>query len=112
MVSFIVTRKSYEINVSFVQRPWQSAVYIFKKNREQKKTDLETKNGLWYSLHYGLHILNCTFTVSVDEPETDSCHFIRWPTLISYSTVRSFLLENLTTPSLELFTLCKQVLNC
>ena len=43
MVSFIVTRKSYERNLYFVQRPWQSAVYIFKKNREQKKADLDAK---------------------------------------------------------------------
>ena len=112
MVSFIVTRKSYEIYICFVQRPWPSDVYIFKKNREHKNTDLESKNCLWYSLHYGLHLLSCTFTVSVDEPETVSYHSIRWPTLISLSTVCSFWLENLTARSLERFTLCRQVLNC
>ena len=43
MVSFLITGKNYEINLCFVQRPWPSAVYIFKKNREQKKADLEAK---------------------------------------------------------------------
>ena len=47
MVSFIETRKNYEINLCFVQRPWQSAVYIFKKNREQKKSDLDAKETLY-----------------------------------------------------------------
>ena len=109
MVSFLITRKSYEINLCFVQRPWQSAVYIFKKIESKRRLIWRPRNGLWYGLHYGLHLLNCTFTVSVDEPETVSYHIIRWPTFISYSTVCSFWLENLTTPSLERFTLCKQV---
>ena len=38
--------------------------------------------------------------------------YLWWPTLIKYSAVRSSRLENLTTPSLERFTLCKQELNC
>ena len=46
MVSFLITGKSYEINLCFLQRPSQSAVYNFKKNRKQKKADLETKKRL------------------------------------------------------------------
>ena len=55
MVSFIVTGKSYELYICFVKRPWQSGVDIFKKNREQKKADLEAKktvNGTVYNTVY------------------------------------------------------------
>ena len=52
--------------------------YTFSRKIESKRRLIwKPRNGLWYVLHYGLHILNCTFTVSVDEPETDSYHFIR-----------------------------------
>ena len=63
-------RQNYEINICFVQQPLQSAVYTFKKKiKEQKKADLEAKERFRYGLHYGLHLSNCTFTVSVVEPK-------------------------------------------
>ena len=73
MVSFKIIGKNYEINIGFVQRPLQSAVYTFQ-NKIKSKTRLiwRSRNGLWYGLHYGLDLLNCTFTVSVVEPETVS----------------------------------------
>ena len=85
---------------------------VSKKIESKRRLIWRPRNGLWYGLHYGLHLLNCTFTVSVDEPETVSSHIKRTATLISYSTMCSFWLENLTARSLERFTLCKQVLNC
>ena len=52
--------------------------YTFSRKIESKKSLTWTpRNGLWYGLHYGLHLLSCTFTVSVDEPETVSYHIIR-----------------------------------
>ena len=43
----------------------------FKKKlrKERTRAALEVKNGLWYGLHYGLHLLNHTFTVGVFEAE-------------------------------------------
>ena len=37
MASFIMSGKSYEMLICFVQRPWQSAVYIFKKKLKAKE---------------------------------------------------------------------------
>ena len=47
--------------------------YTFKnKIKSKRRLIWRTRKGLWYGLHYGLHLLNCTFTVSVVEPETVS----------------------------------------
>ena len=69
MFNFRIIDKNYEISICFVQRPLQSAVYIFKKIQSKRRLIWRPSNGLWYGLHHGLHLFIYTFTVSVVEPK-------------------------------------------
>ena len=52
--------------------------FTFSRKIKSKRGLTRTpRKGLWYGLHYGLHLLSCTFTVSADQLETVSYHIIR-----------------------------------
>ena len=49
-----------------------SGIPFQKKIKSKRKLVWKPRYGSWYGLHYGLHLLNCTFTVSVVKPEKAS----------------------------------------